>query len=45
MRIDSHQHYWFYHPVKDAWITGEMNVIKRDFFHFRLVLHQPECCR
>lgn len=31
MRIDSHQHYWFYHPVKDAWITDEMNVIKRDF--------------
>ena len=31
MRIDSHRHYWFYHPVKDAWITDEMNVIKRDF--------------
>ena len=31
MRIDSHQHYWFYHPVKDAWITDEMNMIKRDF--------------
>jgi L-fuconolactonase len=31
MRIDSHQHYWFYHPVKDAWITDEMEVIKRDF--------------
>lgn len=31
MRIDSHQHYWQYHPVKDAWITDEMNIIKRDF--------------
>ncbi len=31
MRIDSHQHYWFYHPVKDAWITDEMAMIKNDF--------------
>jgi len=31
MRIDSHQHFWKYHPVKDAWITHEMNVIQRDF--------------
>ncbi|MBI1782947.1 MAG: amidohydrolase family protein [Sphingobacteriales bacterium] len=31
MRIDSHQHFWKYHPVKDAWITDEMKVIQRDF--------------
>ena len=31
MRIDSHQHFWKYHPVKDAWINEEMEVIKRDF--------------
>ncbi|WP_431242896.1 amidohydrolase family protein [Flavobacterium sp. P21] len=31
MKIDSHQHFWKYEPVKDAWITDEMNVIKRDF--------------
>lgn len=31
MKIDSHQHFWKYHPVKDAWINEEMNVIKRDF--------------
>lgn len=31
MRIDSHQHFWKYHPVKDAWITDDMKVIQRDF--------------
>jgi L-fuconolactonase len=31
MSIDSHQHFWKYHPVKDSWITDEMKVIQRDF--------------
>ena len=31
MRVDSHQHFWHYHPVRDAWITDEMAVLKRDF--------------
>lgn len=30
-RIDSHQHFWRYHPVRDAWITADMQVIRRDF--------------
>ena len=30
-KIDSHQHFWKYHPVKDAWISDEMNVIQRNF--------------
>jgi L-fuconolactonase len=30
-RIDSHQHFWKYNPVRDSWITEEMKVIKRDF--------------
>jgi L-fuconolactonase len=30
-RIDSHQHFWRYDPVRDAWITDAMNVIQRDF--------------
>lgn len=30
-RIDAHQHFWQYHPVRDAWITAEMAAIKRDF--------------
>jgi len=29
--IDSHQHFWKYHPVKDAWITEDMAVIRHDF--------------
>lgn len=31
MKIDSHQHFWKYNPVKDAWISEEMKVIRRDF--------------
>jgi len=31
MKIDSHQHFWKYNPVKDAWITEEMKVIQNDF--------------
>jgi len=31
MNIDSHQHFWRYDPRRDAWITREMSVLKRDF--------------
>lgn len=31
-RIDSHQHFWKFDPIRDSWITDEMNVIQRDFF-------------
>lgn len=31
MKIDSHIHFWKYHPVKEAWITDDMKVIQRDF--------------
>jgi L-fuconolactonase len=31
MIIDSHLHFWKYHPVKDAWITNDMKVIQQDF--------------
>jgi len=31
MKIDSHQHFWRYNPARDAWITDEMAVLKRDF--------------
>ncbi|HWK99105.1 MAG TPA: amidohydrolase family protein [Parapedobacter sp.] len=30
-RIDSHQHFWHYHPTRDAWITDDMVAIQRDF--------------
>jgi len=38
MKIDSHQHFWKYHPVKDAWISDEMKVIQRDFLPGDLLL-------
>ncbi len=31
MRIDSHQHFWSYHPVKHSWIDNSMEVLRRDF--------------
>jgi L-fuconolactonase len=31
LKIDSHNHFWQYHPVKDAWITDDMKIIKCDF--------------
>jgi len=30
--IDAHVHFWKYNPLKDAWITGEMQLLQRDFF-------------
>ena len=34
LRIDAHQHFWKYHPVKDVWITEEMKIIKTDFLPY-----------
>jgi L-fuconolactonase len=31
MRIDAHQHFWNYDPVRDGWITEEMSVIRKNF--------------
>ncbi len=31
MRIDAHQHYWRFDPVRDGWITPDMAVLQRDF--------------
>ena len=31
MVIDSHQHFWKYEPVRDAWITEDMQVLRQDF--------------
>jgi L-fuconolactonase len=42
MRIDAHQHFWVFDPVRDSWITDDMSVIQRDFLPADLkpVLHQ-----
>jgi len=31
MRIDAHQHFWIFDPVRDSWIDESMAVIQRDF--------------
>lgn len=31
MKIDAHQHFWQFDPVRDSWINDEMTVIQRDF--------------
>jgi len=31
LRIDSHQHFWKFNPIRDSWITDDMRVIQRDF--------------
>lgn len=31
MRIDSHQHFWKYDPVKYSWIEDHMRVLRRNF--------------
>ena len=31
IRIDAHQHFWVFDPVRDAWIDDTMKVIQRDF--------------
>src|SRR5436309_1859597 len=29
--VDSHHHFWLYHPVRHEWITEEMSAIRKDF--------------
>jgi len=31
LRVDAHQHFWQFDPVRDSWITEDMAVIQRDF--------------
>jgi L-fuconolactonase len=31
MRVDAHQHFWHFDPVRDTWITDEMAILRRDF--------------
>jgi len=42
MTIDSHQHFWKYDPARDAWITDQMSVLRRDFLPDDLT---PECTK
>jgi L-fuconolactonase len=38
MKIDSHQHFWRYNSARDAWITDEMAVLRRDFLPEQLAV-------
>lgn len=31
LKIDAHQHFWEFDPIRDAWIDDTMKVIQRDF--------------
>lgn len=31
LRIDAHQHFWMYDPIKYGWITDDMSAIQTDF--------------
>lgn len=31
MTIDAHQHFWEFDPVRDAWISEQMQVLRRDY--------------
>jgi L-fuconolactonase len=30
MKIDSHQHFWIFDPIRDSWIDSSMKKIQRD---------------
>jgi L-fuconolactonase len=47
-KIDAHQHFWKFDPVRDSWITEEMDVIRRDFLpqdlmHILMHNHMEGC--
>lgn len=42
IRIDAHQHFWHYDPVRDTWITEDMSVLQRAFLPAELEKHLTE---
>lgn len=42
LRIDAHQHFWVFDPVRDSWIDDSMQKIQRDFLprHLKPVLEE-----
>lgn len=30
-KIDAHQHFWIFDPVRDSWITNDMAVLRKDY--------------
>lgn len=41
-KIDAHQHFWKFDPIRDNWITDEMSMIRKDFLpqHLEPLLKQ-----
>jgi L-fuconolactonase len=31
LKIDAHQHFWLYNPVRDQWINNAMSILQNDF--------------
>jgi len=48
LKIDAHNHFWKFDPVRDSWINDEMKIIQRDFlpedFHSVLKEHGFDGC-
>ena len=48
MIIDSHVHFWKFDPLRDSWITEDMNIIARDFYpqdiHPELIANTVDGC-
>lgn len=42
LKIDAHQHFWVYDPVRDAWITPDLGAIAKDFMPKDLEVHLNE---
>src|SRR6185312_3221142 len=42
-RIDSHQHFWKYDPGRQTWMTGDMDILKRDYEPQELAVSLGQC--
>ncbi len=31
LKIDAHQHFWLYNPIRDQWINNDMSILQNDF--------------
>lgn len=43
MKIDAHQHFWNYDPIRDSWIDEQMGVLKNDFLPDTLKKEMDQC--
>ena len=43
MKIDAHQHFWKYDPVRDHWIDDSMGILKQDFLPKNLESNLTAC--